>query len=83
MDSVVLKSGIGRMLSKKKKKRKMVQVRCNQTDFVQQSALCCVLFVFSSRLCCCSCPCSYDSLCAPVDCNGNNRALGRPMKRKL
>ena len=38
MDSVVLKSGIGRMLSKKKKKRKMVQVRCNQTDFVQQSA---------------------------------------------
>ena len=33
--------------------------------------LCCVLFVFSNRLCCCSCPCSYDSLlCAPVDCNG-------------
>ena len=22
-------------------------------------SLCCVLFVFSSRLCCCSCPCSY------------------------
>ena len=34
-------------------------------------SLYCVLFVFSCRLCCCSCPCSYDSLlCAPVDCNG-------------
>ena len=27
--------------------------------------------MFSSRLCCCSCPCSYDLLCAPVDCNSH------------
>ena len=32
----------------------------------------CVLFVISSRLCCCSCPYSYDALlCAPVDCNSH------------
>ena len=28
-----------------------------------------------SRLCCGSCPCSYDSLCAPVDCNDFLAAL--------
>ena len=37
-----------------------------------RGSLCCVLFVFLSRLCCCSCPCSYVcfaplSIVTPVD----------------
>ena len=48
---------------------------CSRTE-VGCESLYRIMFVFSSRLCCCSCPCSYDSLlCAPIDCNGHHVSL--------